>query len=372
VLLLVALVMGSLVGSMWHNRYFERSSTVAVFRTVVRIMITTSVLSFVVQLQVNCHCLPRQENNSNYIPILYETDRILIINKPCGISHHNDDHDADIINKAGNPGVLQLLRQQRVGTKERLWGVHRLDKVTSGILVLAKDQEMASMLSQSFAHGRIQKIYFGISARKPKKKKQGWVTGGMVRSRRETWMLTKATTTNFAKTRFFTAGLNMSRISSSNSNESANYGPRTVIMFLPYTGKTHQLRVAAKSLGIPLMGDPLYESGLSAKTMNTNVDSNTFDNLQLLLPSRTMLHASGIHIPSYTSMDDPISVWCHPPFFFSDSTGEEDGVSLTLAKGCLHAAVLRLMTKHCYVPGILDAMSLSNGDSIIPQMSDMA
>jgi tRNA pseudouridine32 synthase / 23S rRNA pseudouridine746 synthase len=332
---------------------------------IVWIITITFYLSFGVEQQANCHCLPRPQRNHKpvEIPVLYETDRILIINKPCGISHHNDD-GKETTNSVGNTGVLQLLRQQRSEKKERLWGVHRLDKVTSGILVLAKDPEMASMLSQSFAHGRIQKIYFGVSAKKPKKKKQGWVAGGMVRSRRETWMLTKDTTTNFAKTRFFTAGMsNMSsgRTTRTRSEYDTYYGPRTAIMFLPYTGKTHQLRVAAKSVGIPLMGDPLYESGLSTKRMTTNISSDTFKNLRPP-SSRTMLHASGIHIPSCTTMEDPISVWCDPPFFDDSTVIEDDNISSSFAHDCFHSAVMRLMTKNCDIPGILDAMLLSQHD----------
>jgi 23S rRNA-/tRNA-specific pseudouridylate synthase len=47
-------------------------------------------------------------------------------------------------------------------------------------LIFAKDPDTASILSTYFASGRIQKVYFGVSAKKPKKKKQGWVQGEMV------------------------------------------------------------------------------------------------------------------------------------------------------------------------------------------------
>jgi 23S rRNA-/tRNA-specific pseudouridylate synthase len=65
------------------------------------------------------------------------------------------------------------------------------------MLVLANDPEMASMLSQSFALGRIRKIYFGISAKKTEKEEtgMGYWWNGAVRSRRETWMLTKESPT---------------------------------------------------------------------------------------------------------------------------------------------------------------------------------
>lgn len=305
------------------------------------------------------------------IPVLYETERILIVNKPHGISHHAADDEL---------GILQVLRQQRSEKEERLWGVHRLDKVTSGILVLAKDAEMAAALSQNFAQGKIRKIYFGVSAKKPKKKKQGWVTGGMVRSRRETWILTKAasaatTTTgkssNFAKTRFFTCSMNV--FNNKNNNEissdsgAESYGPRTVAMFVPYTGKTHQLRVAAKSMGIALVGDPLYETGMSKTNSSSDTDDTVDDNLPLTSASRTMLHASGIHIPSSEdggAIDTPVSVWCQPPFFDDvvDVAGVDTPRSLGASADAFHKAVEKLMSKHCDVPEILNAMMRASYD----------
>lgn len=303
------------------------------------------------------HQQSQTQNPPIEIPVLYETERILIVNKPHGVSHHTADD---------GPGILQLLRQQRFDKEERLWGVHRLDKVTSGILVLAKDPEMAAALSQNFAQGKIRKIYFGVSAKKPKKKKQGWVTGGMVRSRRETWMLTKASTattersSNFAKTRFFTCSMNSSSSSNVISSDSGAdlYGPRTVVMFVPYTGKTHQLRVAAKSMGIALVGDPLYETGKSKINSSSETDDTVVDD-NLPLFGRTMLHASGIHIPSEDggAIDTPVSVWCQPPFFDDGDIGEETPWSLGAASANgFHSAVEKLMTMHCDVSELLDAM----------------
>jgi 23S rRNA-/tRNA-specific pseudouridylate synthase len=70
------------------------------------------------------------------IPVLYESKHtMLIIDEPYGISHHNDSRDQ-------SHSILQLIRQQRhaLDNKEGLRGVHRMDKVTSGILVLANQR----------------------------------------------------------------------------------------------------------------------------------------------------------------------------------------------------------------------------------------
>ncbi|VEU35085.1 unnamed protein product [Pseudo-nitzschia multistriata] len=94
-------------------------------------------------------------------PVLFESKRVLVVRKPHGIGHHDESSSfAAFDNKdqrheaLSTPGVLRLLRSERQRQRdeegERLYGVHRLDKVTSGILVLAKDTLTASTLSEYF------------------------------------------------------------------------------------------------------------------------------------------------------------------------------------------------------------------------------
>jgi len=226
------------------------------------------------------------------IEILLETDRLMAINKPAGISFHSSSSE---------DGILKILRSQK--PDQRLYGVHRLDKVTSGILLLAKDAIMARTLTRAFREGIVMKHYTALSCSK-RKKKMGWVRGGMQRSRRKSWALTTETK-NYAKTRFFTAGLGHLPPTSEMED------PKTLILFRPYTGRTHQLRVAAKSVGLAIAGDPIY----SSSTM-----------------SRTYLHATGLYIP------DVISVWCPPPFesIWDDTTDFETVLDKLIHTHCEH------------------------------------
>lgn len=248
------------------------------------------------------------------IPILYESDRILIVEKPSGISHHNEEPDV--------PGIVTVVRHQQ---QKRLWGVHRLDKVTSGILVFAKDADMASHFMTAFADSKIQKIYVGVSAKLKPKKKQGWVKGGMSRSRDKSWKLNRdpKDKENFAKTRFFTAKL------FTNESDEVPDDPTTrkytCILFRPFTGRTHQLRVAAKSMGIALLGDPIYKDGKDD-----------------IVSERTYLHASGISIPTLDS-EPEINLWNPPPFESLAGKSELDNVLSTL------------MHKHCDLTNLLEA-----------------
>ena len=245
-----------------------------------------------------------------FVPkILYESNRILAIDKPAGIAHHTEEDEL---------GIISLLQEYYRSTSKasRLYGVHRLDRVTSGILVLAKDPEMAGWLSKQFPEKTIVKYYIGISHRKPKKKKQGWIKGKMTRGRRKSWYLESSTesSTNCAVTRFYTAGLGAmgehclptknTTLSSANSDDEL-LSAKTCLLFRPHTGKTHQLRVAAKSVGLPLLGDPIYSPDTLPSAMTGN--------------NRTFLHATAIHIPLPTETDDrdeqqKVTIWSPPPF----------------------------------------------------------
>jgi tRNA pseudouridine32 synthase / 23S rRNA pseudouridine746 synthase len=241
------------------------------------------------------------------IQILFESDHILAINKPTGIPHHDDGEE---------PGILSVVRQQQASSaihyQGRLYGVHRLDRVTSGILLFAKDQETAATLTKAFRDGTVTKYYTGLSAKKPTSKKQGWVKGNMVRGRRKSWYLTRDLQgENYAVTRYFTAGL--AGLAGSNVDQE-DPPPKTLLLFRPMTGKTHQLRVAAKSVGLPLQGDPVYTDGEDRSG------------------SRTYLHATGLHVDLET--EHSITVWSQPPFGH-------------LWTGGFDQALDRLVEKHC-------------------------
>ena len=103
----------------------------------------------------------------NLIDILFDHPDFVVVNKPSNISVQNEFHQS---------GLLPILCQQL--KVEKLWLVHRLDKVTSGILILAKHSQAAAVFGQLFEQKQIEKYYLAISAKKPKKK-QGTVKGGM-------------------------------------------------------------------------------------------------------------------------------------------------------------------------------------------------
>lgn len=296
------------------------------------------------------------------IPIIYEDESLLAICKPPHIPHHDNPH-------MGQMGILSLIREQQTQQifpyPGRLYGVHRLDRVTSGVLLFAKDSYTANALTTKFRRREVRKYYFAISGKKPKKKKQGWVKGDMAIGRRGCYKLLNEKRKQdlilddevdgsndrrviderggYAETRFFTSGLGNLNLSytSINQEESADQCPtaKTAILFEPHTGKTHQLRVAAKSVGLPILGDKRYGGG-SIKVQPEEVDCSEAD---LSAFDRTYLHASAIHfeIEGYN-----VTVCSSPPFshLFQEGNGLND-------------VYVGMMNKYCDCVPILDAIS---------------
>ncbi|TLU76546.1 TIGR01621 family pseudouridine synthase [Mannheimia varigena] len=164
------------------------------------------------------------------LPICYQHPDFIIINKPEGLSVHKDDAER---------GLTDIVARQL--NVEQVWLVHRLDKITSGLLILALNKEAAARFYHLFEQHKIWKTYWALSDKKPKKK-QGRIVGDMEKSRNGAWKLCYSKE-NPAITQFTSHSLEP---------------PLRHFILQPKTGKTHQLRVAMKSLGSPILGDKLY------------------------------------------------------------------------------------------------------------------
>lgn len=162
--------------------------------------------------------------------IVHDCDDFVIVDKYPGIDFHSNDME---------PGLFTRVKASL--NCETLFPVHRLDKITSGLVVFAKTAEVNRELCLQFAERKTEKYYLALAVGKPKKK-QGAIVGDMGRGRRGAWMLLKSML-NPARTQFFSFGLGS--------------GLRLYLL-KPYSGKTHQLRVALKSIGAPILGDSLY------------------------------------------------------------------------------------------------------------------
>lgn len=164
--------------------------------------------------------------------LLDRQPEFVLIDKLPGVHFHRDT-------AAVGDGLLDRLRAD-LGM-DTLYPVHRLDAMTSGLLLFATTPAAAAELAAAFREHTVDKFYLAVSDRKPAKK-QGRISGDMERGRRGGWKLLP-THENPAVTQFYSTSL----------------APGLRLFLLrPRTGRTHQLRVALKSLGAPILGDPLY------------------------------------------------------------------------------------------------------------------
>lgn len=166
------------------------------------------------------------------IEIVHKNDFFVVIHKPHGMSFHQE---GDV------PGVTQRLRL--LLPKGNLFPVHRLDRVTSGLMVFGRERKTAIELATVIRKRCFEKYYLALSKQKPKKK-QGLILGDMTRSRRGGWKLLPSRK-NPTVTQFLSKSIGQNL---------------RLFLLKPLTGRTHQLRVAMKSLGAPVLGDPVYNS----------------------------------------------------------------------------------------------------------------
>ena len=169
---------------------------------------------------------------------MFEHPDFVVINKPPTVAVQGEEHQQ---------GILPIICKQ-LGL-ERLWLVHRLDKVTSGLLILGKSESAAAEFGRLFEAHQIEKYYVAIACKKPKKK-QGTVSGGMKKVRDGLWILDD-TQNQRATTQFNSFGL---------------IPNKRLFLLKPLSGKTHQIRVMMKSLGSPILGDTLYKGESADRT----------------------------------------------------------------------------------------------------------
>ncbi len=210
------------------------------------------------------------------IPVLYEDGNIVVFNKPAGIMVHGDGRSTEetladyVVNKypkLENVGEPLILNPGKQDEKEvsRPGIVHRLDRGTTGVLVVAKNQKAYENLKKQFK-GRGVKKKYRVIVHGHVKNNTGIIdlpigrSTGDFRSKATPDLhmpktgtrgaLREATTRYKVLTRFFI-------------KEGKKNIPLTYVEVLPETGRTHQIRVHFKSIRHPVFGDGLY--GVSVK-----------------------------------------------------------------------------------------------------------
>lgn len=176
------------------------------------------------------------------LDILFEDAALIVLHKPAGMVVHPGAGNAD------GTLVSALLHHcghlSQIGGEERPGIVHRLDKETSGCLVVAKNDLAHRSLAEQFASREVKKTYLALVAGAPRYR-AGTVDAPIARHRvhRQKMTVSEPGDGRDATTDYCV-------LSSANG--------RTLIECKPRTGRTHQIRVHLRHLGCPILGDPLY------------------------------------------------------------------------------------------------------------------
>jgi len=230
------------------------------------------------------------------IDVLYEDQYIIAVNKPSGLVIH-----PGIQNEKGtlaNALVYHFDNLSDVNGENRRGIVHRLDAYTSGVVLVAKTNESHMWLANQFKTRTIQKIYYAITWGKWSTK-EGEIEGKMIRKKSDptSYTIEKGEDGKYSKSFF--------KVLKQFSNFSC-------LEFRPVTGRTHQIRVHASSVGNPIIGDKKYGGGIKKiNEFNAKFRKNASNLISTI--NRHALHASSIEFELMNShgkrikIDSPIS-----------------------------------------------------------------
>lgn len=175
---------------------------------------------------------------------LFEDDMVLVLNKPFGLAVQGGPGLSKHVD-----GMLEALRDKQ-GRKPRL--VHRLDKDTSGVLIVAKTKGAASSLAAAFRARTTKKVYWALVRGVPKPK-QGRISSYLAKGDEDAAPDLKE---RMRVAKHGDRGADHA-LTLYNVIDTAGRG-LTWVTLRPITGRTHQLRAHANHIGHPIIGDPKY------------------------------------------------------------------------------------------------------------------
>lgn len=208
------------------------------------------------------------------IDILFENGDILVINKPTGVSVTAD--------RGGAADILQLLNGQ-ISVTEPLRLIHRLDKETSGVMLLGKHKAAQSRYSSLFEKRQVQKLYLAI-VNGPLAYPGGSIKDPIARSQRNP--------------RAMHIHPRLGKPAHTVWKQLADFGMLSLVAAQTITGRTHQIRIHFSHRGMPLAIDPMY--GASQPLMLSSFKHGyrpKQDRDESPMISRLTLHAYQLTIP---------------------------------------------------------------------------
>jgi 23S rRNA pseudouridine1911/1915/1917 synthase len=200
------------------------------------------------------------------LDVIFENEDLILVNKPAGmVVHPAAGHSSGTLVNAVlgyDPDI------EGIGGEERPGLVHRLDKDTSGLIVLAKNDQAHRWLQDQFRERKVEKTYLALVDGKPPTP-VGRVDASIGRD-----------PSHRKKMAILRIGKGRESVSEYKTLESFRH--HTLLEFHPHTGRTHQIRLHCELLGCPIVGDEVY--GKKKPTITLNRHFLHASRLKIILP----------------------------------------------------------------------------------------
>ncbi|MBE7534721.1 MAG: RluA family pseudouridine synthase [Anaerolineales bacterium] len=203
------------------------------------------------------------------LDVVFENDDLLVVNKPAGmVVHPAVGHSSGTLVNAVLGYDAEI---EGIGGEERPGVVHRLDKDTSGLILLAKNERAHRWLQDQFRLRRVEKTYLALVDGKPPTS-SGRVETYIGRDPRN-------------RKRMANVSASRGREAISEYKTLENFKRHTLLEFHPFTGRTHQIRLHCAFLKCPIAGDEVY--GRKSSTILLSRHFLHAAELQIILPGET-------------------------------------------------------------------------------------